>query len=55
MYQAKRAKGNETDSGSESSDQEVKTNQAVKPYRKLREEDLRLEPLCDEVMKVLFS
>ncbi|KAM3193692.1 hypothetical protein ACQJBY_070362 [Aegilops geniculata] len=43
-YQAK-------DSGNENeSDQEVKANQPVKVIRKLREEDLRLEPLCDELV-----
>ncbi|CAM0909353.1 unnamed protein product [Alopecurus aequalis] len=47
VHQAKRDTGNETDSGS---DQEVKPNNTVKTYRKLREEDLGLEPLCDELV-----
>ncbi|KAI4970182.1 hypothetical protein ZWY2020_001096 [Hordeum vulgare] len=39
------------DSGNENeSDQEVKANQPVKIIRKLREEDLHLEPLCDELV-----
>ncbi|XP_045086924.1 twinkle homolog protein, chloroplastic/mitochondrial isoform X2 [Aegilops tauschii subsp. strangulata] len=44
-YQAKKDSGNENES-----DQEVKANQPVKVIRKLREEDLRLEPLCDELV-----
>ncbi|KAM0905708.1 hypothetical protein ACQ4PT_017224 [Festuca glaucescens] len=49
MYQAKRDTGNEPGAGN-GSDQEVKANNAVKPYRKLREQDLHLEPLCDELV-----
>jgi hypothetical protein len=48
LYQAKKDTGNE-------SDQEVKANQAIKPTRKLREQDMNLEPLCDEVIKALLS
>lgn len=44
-YQAKKDSGNENES-----DQELKANQSVKVIRKLREEDLRLEPLCDELV-----
>uniref|UniRef100_A0A453SY07 SF4 helicase domain-containing protein n=1 Tax=Aegilops tauschii subsp. strangulata TaxID=200361 RepID=A0A453SY07_AEGTS len=44
-YQANKDAGNEN-----GSDQEVKANQPVKVIRKLREEDLRLEPLCDELV-----
>uniref|UniRef100_A0ACD6A773 Uncharacterized protein n=1 Tax=Avena sativa TaxID=4498 RepID=A0ACD6A773_AVESA len=43
VYQAKRDTGNETN-------QDVKANHAVKTYRKLREEDLCLKPLCDELV-----
>jgi hypothetical protein len=46
--------GNESDAGN-GTDQEVKPNNAVKPYRKLREQDMRLKPLCDEVIKLLLS
>ncbi|KAM0829247.1 hypothetical protein ACQ4PT_067000 [Festuca glaucescens] len=49
VYQAKRDTGSESDAGN-GSDQEVKANNAVKPYRKLREQDMRLEPLCDELV-----
>ena len=45
-YQAKKDSGNENES-----DQEVKANQPVKVVRKPREEDLCLEPLCDEVVE----
>ena len=34
--------------------QGVKADYAVKAYRKLREEDLGLEPLCDEVVLKVF-
>jgi hypothetical protein len=51
VYQAKKDTGNGTDAGNETH-QEVKANHAIKIYRKLREEDLHLEPLCDEVMEV---
>lgn len=44
-YQAKKDSGNENES-----DQELKANQSVKVIRKLCEEDLRLEPLCDELV-----
>uniref|UniRef100_A0A453SY43 SF4 helicase domain-containing protein n=2 Tax=Aegilops tauschii subsp. strangulata TaxID=200361 RepID=A0A453SY43_AEGTS len=44
-YQANKDAGNEN-----GSDQEVKANQPVKVVRKLREEDLSLEPLCDELV-----
>jgi hypothetical protein len=46
--------GNESDAGN-GTDQEVKPNNAVKACRKLREQDMRLEPLCDEVIKSLLS
>ncbi|KAM3193696.1 hypothetical protein ACQJBY_070363 [Aegilops geniculata] len=44
-YQANKDAGNQN-----GSDQEVKANQPVKVVRKLREEDLCLEPLCDELV-----
>ncbi|XP_044439256.1 primase homolog protein [Triticum aestivum] len=45
-YQANKDAGNENES-----DEEVKANQPVKVVRKPREEDLCLEPLCDEVVE----
>jgi hypothetical protein len=60
VYQAKKGTGNGSDAGNRTgtgkeTDHQVKANHAVKVYRKLCEEDLRLEPLCDEVIIILLS
>nr|XP_051198492.1 primase homolog protein isoform X2 [Lolium perenne] len=49
VYQEKKDTGNGSDAGKETV-QQFKANHAVKVYRKLCEEDLRLEPLCDELV-----
>ncbi|KAK1612414.1 hypothetical protein QYE76_036087 [Lolium multiflorum] len=55
VYQAKKDTRNGSDTGNRTgagkeTDQQVKANHAVKVYRKLCEEDLNLEPLCDEIV-----
>ncbi|KAK1612411.1 hypothetical protein QYE76_036084 [Lolium multiflorum] len=54
VYQEKKDTGNGSDAGKETV-QQFKANHAVKVYRKLCEEDLRLEPLCDEASKIILE